>query len=360
TGAAADQPRQLRDLSATADERAGRPGEIRVGDRPQRREPPPAELEEPDRFREVLQPVRAEVGGLPLDQVARGLGEEHLPAVPGGRDSRAQVHVGAHVALVGQVRRAGVEPHADADRAAAKRRLRLPRRLGRVDGGREGDAEGISLGIHLDATVPREGLAQQAAVLGERLGVGLGAEVVQQLGGALDVGEQEGHRSRGQIAPHARRMPHGRTPFQRAPRGGRRRRVRVVSRSRQRGRRRRAGPMATSLTEPRPLRAPDPPHALETAETAKLTAAVALLAILADAGLGHGLLWENDPYWTYWVTKTFLIATVFGVGTALVGAGPGRGAAITVVHTVVLTVYYWSLSPVGLPSHPQWLDLEHT
>src|SRR5581483_11233997 len=63
---------------------------------------------------------------------------------------------------------------------------------------------------------------------------------------------------------------------------------------------------------------------------------------------------------TYWVTKTFLIATVFGVGTALVGAGPGRGAAITVVHTVVLTVYYWSLSPVGLPSHPQWLDLEHT
>src|SRR5205814_1851264 len=26
--------------------------------------------------------------------------------------------------------------------------------------------------------------------------------------------------------------------------------------------------------------------------------------------LGHALSWENDPYWTYWITKTFLIATV--------------------------------------------------
>ena len=51
-------------------------------------------------------------------------------------------------------------------------------------------------------------------------------------------------------------------------------------------------------------------------ELAKFTGAVALLAILADAAIGHALLWENDPYWTYWVTKTFLIATVFALGTA--------------------------------------------
>lgn len=74
----------------------------------------------------------------------------------------------------------------------------------------------------------------------------------------------------------------------------------------------------------------------------------------------RALLWENDPYWTYWITKTFLIATVFGLGTAWLGMGIGRGAAITAVHTVVLTAYYWSLSPIGLPSHPEWLDLEHT
>ena len=101
-------------------------------------------------------------------------------------------------------------------------------------------------------------------------------------------------------------------------------------------------------------------RALTTRDVAKFTALVALLAILADAAVGHGLLWENDPYWTYWVTKTFLIATVFGLGTAWLGTGVGRGAVITLVHTIVLTVYYWTLSPIGLPSHANWLDLEHT
>jgi hypothetical protein len=81
---------------------------------------------------------------------------------------------------------------------------------------------------------------------------------------------------------------------------------------------------------------------------------------LRDAAVEHGLTWENDPYWTYWITKTFLIATVFGLGTAWFGISEGRGAVITVVHTVILTVYYWSLSPIGLPSSPDWLDVEHT
>jgi hypothetical protein len=101
-------------------------------------------------------------------------------------------------------------------------------------------------------------------------------------------------------------------------------------------------------------------HPLTTRDLAEFTALVALLAILADAAVGHALLWENDPYWTYWITKTFLIATVFGLGTAWFGTGVGRGAVITLVHTLILTVYYWTLSPIGLPSHPDWLDLEHT
>jgi hypothetical protein len=99
---------------------------------------------------------------------------------------------------------------------------------------------------------------------------------------------------------------------------------------------------------------------LRPSEVAKFTAMVALSAIFIDAAIGHGLTWENDPYWTYWVTKTFLIATVFGLGTAWFGIGAGRGAVMTAVHTLVLTVYYWSLSPIGLPSTPTWLDLEHT
>lgn len=95
-------------------------------------------------------------------------------------------------------------------------------------------------------------------------------------------------------------------------------------------------------------------------QLAKFSGAVALFAIFGDAAVGHGLLWENDPYWTYWVTKTFLIATVFALGTAWLGVGVMRGAIITAVHTVVLTIYYWTFSPIGLPSSPEWLDLEHT
>jgi hypothetical protein len=106
---------------------------------------------------------------------------------------------------------------------------------------------------------------------------------------------------------------------------------------------------------------PGAPSARLTAgQAARFTAVTALLAIFADAAVGHGLTWENDPYWTYWITKTFLIATVFGLGTAWFGIGVGRGAVITAVHTVVLTVYYWTFSPIGLPSSPEWLDLEHT
>ena len=99
---------------------------------------------------------------------------------------------------------------------------------------------------------------------------------------------------------------------------------------------------------------------LSAAGVAKFTAAVALAAIFVDAALGHGLTWENDPYWTYWTTKTFPIATVVGLGTAWFGIGPAQGAVIAAVHTLVLTVYYWTFSPIGLPSSPSWLDLEHT
>jgi len=99
---------------------------------------------------------------------------------------------------------------------------------------------------------------------------------------------------------------------------------------------------------------------LTTREVVAFGGLTALLAILADAAIGHGLTWENDPYWTYWITKTFLIGTVFTLGTALFGVGVGVGAAITVVHTLILTIYYWTFSPIGLPSSPEWLDLEHT
>lgn len=71
----------------------------------------------------------------------------------------------------------------------------------------------------------------------------------------------------------------------------------------------------------------------------RFSASVALLAIFYDAAIGHGLLWENGPYWTYWITKTFLNATAFGLGTCWLGIGEIPGAIITAVHTLVLTIY---------------------
>ena len=65
-------------------------------------------------------------------------------------------------------------------------------------------------------------------------------------------------------------------------------------------------------------------------DTIKFSILVALSAIFVDASIAHGLLWENDPYWTYWITKTFLIATVFLFGTAFLGIGIIPGFSQTV------------------------------
>ncbi|HEU5286209.1 MAG TPA: hypothetical protein VFU20_06845 [Sphingomicrobium sp.] len=93
--------------------------------------------------------------------------------------------------------------------------------------------------------------------------------------------------------------------------------------------------------------------------TAKFGLLTGLCAIFIDAAIAHGLFWENDPYWTYWITKSFLIATVFIIGTAFLGIGLVQGFLITAVHTAILEIYYEWLAPIGLPQEPQWLDDNH-
>ena len=117
--------------------------------------------------------------------------------------------------------------------------------------------------------------------------------------------------------------------------------------------------MSSRAEHPAPARA-SPYHVRTLSEVVKFTALAALLAIFLDAAIAHAMLWGNDPYWTYWVTDTLLMATVFGLGTMLFGVGIGRGAIITAIHVLLLTIYYWTLSPIGLPSQPEWLDLERT
>ena len=107
-----------------AEKRRRRDGEVRLVQGLQAREIGVAQLEEALRRREVLEPVFAEVAyGVACDEVARRLRQEHLAPVPGGSDARRAVDVDPDVALVGHDGLARVEPHADADRPAAKRRL---------------------------------------------------------------------------------------------------------------------------------------------------------------------------------------------------------------------------------------------
>jgi hypothetical protein len=66
-------------------------------------------------------------------------------------------------------------------------------------------------------------------------------------------------------------------------------------------------------------------HLLTGRDVAKFGVMVGFFGIFYDAVLAHGLFWENDPYWTYWITKTFLIATVFSLATAFWGIGLAQG-----------------------------------
>jgi|GEM_PF-3958176 len=90
--------------------------------------------------------------------------------------------------------------------------------------------------------------------------------------------------------------------------------------------------------------------------TIKFGILVGFTAILMDAAIAHGLWWENDPYWTYWITKTFLIMSVFILGTAIIGIGVRQGIVITVIHVLMLEIYYQWFAPIGLPQEPFWLE----
>jgi hypothetical protein len=152
-----------------------------------------AELVERHRPVEVLQPVLAELDeAVGLDQGRGRRGHDHLAAVPDSGDPGRPVDVRAHVPLLGDERRAGVQAYANANRAARERRGRLLGRLERTLCRAEGNEEGVALRVYLHATLGRKRLAQRATVLGERLRIALRTEFVQEPGRALDVGEEEG------------------------------------------------------------------------------------------------------------------------------------------------------------------------
>ena len=106
------------------------------------------------------------------------------------------------VALVGQKRRSGVQADPDLHLPGCERTREGGGGHERSRRGREREEEGVTLRVDLDAALVGAGLADDAAVLGERIGVRLGAELVQQLRRALDVGEEKGDGAGRKVVAH--------------------------------------------------------------------------------------------------------------------------------------------------------------
>src|ERR687895_2522587 len=91
---------------------------------------------------------------------------QHLAAVTRGCDPRGAVDIRTDVSLARYQWRASVEADADADPSLAQRLTNFfccGETTGRC---REGDEEGITLGVDLDAAVAADGIPDDAAVLG--------------------------------------------------------------------------------------------------------------------------------------------------------------------------------------------------
>ena len=115
-------------------------------------------------------------------QLARGLRDEHLAAVPCCADAGRAVDAEADVALAAHGRLARVDAHADPELASpsgqscsASRRWHAIGSSDGVLGPAEGDEERVALRVDLVAAVLGEGLAQDPLMVVERLAVALPA-----------------------------------------------------------------------------------------------------------------------------------------------------------------------------------------
>ena len=187
-----EQLQDLAELLLAPDERCRLLRQIRLVERLQRRKVGVAELPDPLGRGQVLEPVIAEVvQAVGAGELTRRLRDEHLASVPDRRDPSRAVDVEPGVALLGHDRLAGVDAHPHPDRTLGERLLPFACGRERVARPPEGDEEGVALRVDLDPAVRLESRPQRAAVLGQRIRVGI-AQLVQQLGRPLDVGEEKG------------------------------------------------------------------------------------------------------------------------------------------------------------------------
>ena len=188
-------------LGAAPEKRGRRDGQIGLEEGLQPWELAGPELVDPFGSGQVLQPVAAEILEHRLgSKGGRGGGNERLPPVPRSGYARCAMDVRADIALIREARRARVNPDPDPDRPVAEIVLHSRRRVQGRGRRREGEEEGIALRVDLMAASLREGLSYDRAMPGESGFVFLLAKIGQETRRALDVGEDEGDRSRREVS----------------------------------------------------------------------------------------------------------------------------------------------------------------
>jgi hypothetical protein len=196
---------EILELAQAPEERSCGHRKVRAVQSLQGRKIAVAELVDPLRRRQILQPVLAEIAqSIAADEVTRRLRHQHLATVPRRRDPRRPMHVDPHIPLPGHGRLAGVHADSHANRAGQSR-LHLPRRPKRVRRASERDEERITLRIYLDACVARKRIAHDSTVLCEHVRIGV-TELVEQPRRSLYVAEEERNRPSRQLTRHKAMM----------------------------------------------------------------------------------------------------------------------------------------------------------
>ena len=213
----AEDPPDLVDLLLPAHERGElggevvRPGVQGPGRREVGRQALDHEVMEALGVDDVLQPMLPEVPeGDPtrkgaLHETPRGVGDDDLPAVGRIGDPRGPVHVDADVVVPAADPLPRVEAHPDPQRGArgpvvgGQAPLGGHRGLHALHRASEGREERVSLRADLDPAPLVDGPAKDGGVIVEDLRVQI-ADLLEQPGGALDVGEQEGDRPGRQLS----------------------------------------------------------------------------------------------------------------------------------------------------------------
>jgi hypothetical protein len=118
------------------------------------------------------------------------------------RDTSRSVDVDPDITLVGERRRPGVDADPDADRTVGQSVGDAGRRRQGVGRGRERDEERVALGVDLVAAVGRDRVPDDPPMFGQSGRIGIGAELLDEAGRPLDVGEQERDRPARQYSRH--------------------------------------------------------------------------------------------------------------------------------------------------------------